>query len=235
MHSQPLEPASGGVPAAVTHDGLIRLNWSIARVLEHYPPLLDVLVGLFPGFARLRNPILRRLRAPRVTVAQAARVAGMPEADLLGCLNAAAGLSPSEPPSPVPVPPVPASLAPPHHKSALPEPVSPVSTSPALDAHRGPAPSTASADALPGMIETLTINVSDLVPPEPMLRILETLERLSPGGTLVVHHVRRPVYLYPRLDALGYAHQTDERGPNDIEIRICKPPPADGNEADRAP
>ena len=42
---------------------------------------------------------------------------------------------------------------------------------------------------------TITIGVSDLVPPEPMIRILETLETLEPGQTLLVHHIRPPVFL----------------------------------------
>lgn len=71
--------------------------------------------------------------------------------------------------------------------------------------------------------QTVTIDVSDLVPPEPMVRILETMEQLSPGQTLLVHHARRPVYLYPRLDALGYRHETRELGPEQVEILIHKP------------
>lgn len=70
---------------------------------------------------------------------------------------------------------------------------------------------------------TVTIDVSDLVPPEPMVRILETLEGMRPGRTLLVHHVRRPVYLYPRLDALGYVHETRDLDSGQVEILIHKP------------
>ncbi|MDI3339521.1 MAG: DUF2249 domain-containing protein [Sphaerobacter sp.] len=69
---------------------------------------------------------------------------------------------------------------------------------------------------------TVTIDVSGLVPPEPMIRILEALEALPPGGTLLVHHVRRPMHLYPRLDALGYRHETRELGPGRVELLIEK-------------
>jgi len=71
--------------------------------------------------------------------------------------------------------------------------------------------------------ETITIDVSELVPPEPMMRILSALEEMTPGKTLLVHHVRRPMFLYPQLDDLGYLHETRELGPSEIEILIHKP------------
>jgi hypothetical protein len=75
----------------------------------------------------------------------------------------------------------------------------------------------------PAPVRTVTIDVSDLVPPEPMIRILETLEQIGPGEALLVSHVRRPVYLYARLDELGYLHQTRELGPNQVALTILKP------------
>ncbi len=71
--------------------------------------------------------------------------------------------------------------------------------------------------------EIVQIDVSDLVPPEPMVRILEAAQRLQPGQMLLVEHQRRPVYLYPRLEELGYTHETRELAANRIEIRIRKP------------
>jgi uncharacterized protein (DUF2249 family) len=77
---------------------------------------------------------------------------------------------------------------------------------------------------VPGTVDaTVQIDVSDLVPPEPMVRILEALAQLAPGQTLLVEHVRRPVYLYPQLDAQGYQHTTDELGPGRVQLRIRKP------------
>lgn len=63
----------------------------------------------------------------------------------------------------------------------------------------------------------------DLVPPEPMTMILDALVALPPGGRLMVSHVRRPIHLYPRLDALGCTHQTRDLGPDRIELLIDKP------------
>jgi uncharacterized protein (DUF2249 family) len=70
---------------------------------------------------------------------------------------------------------------------------------------------------------TRTIDVGHLPPPLPMVRILEALRELGPGATLLVRHTRRPIHLYPRLDALGCAHETTELGPKRFEILITKP------------
>jgi len=69
----------------------------------------------------------------------------------------------------------------------------------------------------------ITIDVSDLVPPEPLVRIMEALEDLPSGGRLLVHHVRRPIHLYPQLEQSGYRHQTRELGPGKVELLIEKP------------
>ena len=71
---------------------------------------------------------------------------------------------------------------------------------------------------------TRSIDVSHLPPPLPMVRILETLRGLGPGETLLVHHTRRPIHLYPKLDALGCTHETTEVAPGKIQVRITNPP-----------
>jgi hypothetical protein len=68
------------------------------------------------------------------------------------------------------------------------------------------------------------IDVSQLPPPLPMVRILETLRELGPSETLLVHHTRRPIHLYPKLEALGCRHETIEPVPGKIEVRITNPP-----------
>ncbi|MFN8632668.1 MAG: DUF2249 domain-containing protein [Chloroflexota bacterium] len=68
------------------------------------------------------------------------------------------------------------------------------------------------------------IDVSQLPPPLPMVRILETLRELGPGETLLVRHTRRPLHLYPKLEALGCSHETVEPEPGKVEVRITNPP-----------
>jgi uncharacterized protein (DUF2249 family) len=69
---------------------------------------------------------------------------------------------------------------------------------------------------------TISIDVSELIPPEPMIKILEALEDLEPGSSLLVNHVRRPMHLYPRLDELDYSHETQEVGPGHVQVLIQK-------------
>lgn len=70
---------------------------------------------------------------------------------------------------------------------------------------------------------TRTLDVSQLPPPLPMVRILETLRELGPGETLLVQHTRRPIHLYPKLEALGCTHETTEPAPGRVEVRITNP------------
>lgn len=56
-----------------------------------------------------------------------------------------------------------------------------------------------------------------------MVRILETLRVLGRGATLIVHHTRRPIHLYPKLDGLGCMHDTRELPNGTIEVRITNP------------
>lgn len=72
---------------------------------------------------------------------------------------------------------------------------------------------------------SLTIDVRGLEPPLPMVRVLERLDALPPGGTLTVLHERRPTFLYPQLEARGFRHQTDEPEPGLVRI-VIRPPAA---------
>jgi uncharacterized protein (DUF2249 family) len=67
------------------------------------------------------------------------------------------------------------------------------------------------------------VDVRGLEPPQPMVLALERLQALAPGETLAVLHDRRPLFLYPQLDARGFTHETDEPAPGVVRIRIRQP------------
>ena len=100
------------------------------------------------------------------------------------------------------------------------QPAAQVSTDLQVDPPAGAQTST--AEVLASVARS--IDVGHLPPPLPMVRILESLRNLGPGETLLVHHTRRPIHLYPKLDALGCTHETTEIAPGKIQVRITNPP-----------
>jgi uncharacterized protein (DUF2249 family) len=70
------------------------------------------------------------------------------------------------------------------------------------------------------------LDVRGLGPPLPMLRVLEAVEQLAPGERLEVLHDRRPMFLYPQLEARGLAHATDESQAGTVRIEIWREGPA---------
>lgn len=61
--------------------------------------------------------------------------------------------------------------------------------------------------------ELLEIDVRGLEPPEPMMKILETLSQVDEHTILLVHHHREPMMLYEKLEERGFtamAHKIEE-------------------------
>lgn len=69
----------------------IRADDRVQDVLDRDLRLIDVFVGHSAHFEKLRNPAMRKVMARLVTVAQAARVAGIAPEALVTSLNAALG------------------------------------------------------------------------------------------------------------------------------------------------
>jgi len=72
----------------------------------------------------------------------------------------------------------------------------------------------------PAAATPTVIDVRGLDPPQPMVKVLDAIDRLEPGVELEVRHGRRPTFLYTLLDARGYVHDTDEPEPGLVRIRI---------------
>lgn len=77
-----------------------------------------------------------------------------------------------------------------------------------------------------GPASAIRLDVRRLEPPWPMVRVLEAIERLEPGGRLEVIHDRRPLFLYPQLDERGFRHTTDEPEPGVVRIAIWREGPS---------
>lgn len=260
---------------------MIAADTTLARLFDEHPQLVEFLATYDPHFEKLRNRQLRRMVAPRVTVAEAARMAGVDAAKLVAALRHAVG-------EPEPAPDMPTEAAP---DVGAPRPAALAGIPPARHAHldvradirdghepfakimaavkmlaadqalelrtpfepvplysvlamRGlahwaqahaagdwsvwfyrdgagaqPADSGAGA-AGPAPARTVTIDVRELEPPQPMALVLERLDTLAEDEELEVIHSRRPMFLYPLLDERGFAHVTDEPGSGIVRIVI---------------
>ena len=69
---------------------------------------------------------------------------------------------------------------------------------------------------------TATLDVRGLEPPQPLVRVLERLETLGAGERLEVVLDRRPLLLYPQLEARGFTHATDEGMPGVVRVLIAR-------------
>lgn len=72
---------------------IITPQTKVGELLTSYPALEDVLISVVPVFKKLRNPVLRKTVARVTTLAQAARVGGVPVGQLVKQLREAVGQS----------------------------------------------------------------------------------------------------------------------------------------------
>ena len=66
----------------------------VAALLDHFPQLEDVLIGMAPPFRKLKNPVLRKSVAKVASLRQAAAVGRVPVVELVNKLRAAVGQEP---------------------------------------------------------------------------------------------------------------------------------------------
>lgn len=74
----------------------ITTDTRVAELLNNYPQTEELLIGMSPAFAKLRNPVLRRSVARVATLGQAAAVGRIPAAVLVDELRVAVGQEPLE-------------------------------------------------------------------------------------------------------------------------------------------
>ena len=70
--------------------------------------------------------------------------------------------------------------------------------------------------------EVFELDVRGLEPPEPMVKILETLPGLSDNTILLVHHHREPLMLYDKLAERGYSAIANKIEENYYKVVITK-------------
>ena len=148
----------------------------LAHVLDDIPGALEYVVGLNPhDFSRLRNPLLRKYMAPRITLGRIAAMVGMPEDRLLHDLAALSGGTAEA---------VVAATPP---------------TRPQSPAH--PPAWLASVDE--ASLHTVNLLRIDEAAGDPLPPINVALKRLASGGVLVIRHRWEPQPLYDIWTKMG--------------------------------
>lgn len=76
----------------------------------------------------------------------------------------------------------------------------------------------------PDLAKRVDLDNRGLEPPEPMARILAALKSLPDDTYLLAHNDREPIFLYPKLHALGYEYHAEVQPDESCLIAIRKPP-----------
>lgn len=67
------------------------------------------------------------------------------------------------------------------------------------------------ADKSSAPTEFIDVDARGLEPPQPMIKILETLATLPDGAELRAHTERKPMHLYAQLEERGFVGETEEQ------------------------
>jgi uncharacterized protein (DUF2249 family) len=67
---------------------------------------------------------------------------------------------------------------------------------------------------------SIKLDARGLEPPQPMVRILETLESMAEGTVLHAKTDRRPMHLYPQLELRGFVGETEQLSDGSFVTRI---------------
>lgn len=190
---------------------MIRAGDRLSAVLERDERLLDVLSAAAPSFENLRNPGLRRNMAPRVTVEQAAQIAGLSADVLVDRLNRALGEG-----SVAPEPPAKRSL------------VTPATVPAKLLA------------TPPELLVDVDVREDLRSGKEPFARIMGAARSLAPESVLRVRAIFEPAPLYGVFAKKGLAHFTEQLAADDWRIwffreegaQAAEPPAAAAGDAE---
>lgn len=178
---------------------MISADLTVARLLDAHPALVDVLAGFHPHFRQLHNRLLRRVMGPRVTLAHAARIAGVPVDELLAAVRRAVGESEADGPP-----------------AAGPAPAHPAATSPAMPAE------------LRGIPEArqVHVDVRDDIGrgEEPFARIMAAVRSLRPDEVLVLRAPFEPIPLYDVLGKRGFGHWVERLQTGDCSVWFHRAP-----------
>lgn len=71
--------------------------------------------------------------------------------------------------------------------------------------------------------ETTHLDNRGLEPPQPMVRTLEAIASLKPGHRIVGHYDRKPMFLLPKLEEMGFTYDVTQHEDGTAEVTITAP------------
>jgi hypothetical protein len=192
MHQQTHPPQPAGLR--------LTADTRLSKVVDLSPRVVEFVVGLNPSeFARLRNPLMRRLMAPRITLGRLAAMVDQPVDVLLQQLATLTGATVTSSPASPSVP-----RAPMHR--------------PAWVAQAAQAPHTI-VDLLP---------IDDALNTDPMLPVMQAVKALAPGEVCCIKHrwETQPLYdVWAKMGTLAWFAEPQPDGTWWIWVRWLDPTP----------
>lgn len=175
----------------------------VSELLKHHPELVEVLARFHPHFGLLKNRFLQRLMAPRVTVEQAARIAGVDLREFLQVIGQVVGREVEEP-----------------ALETEPEKVPPTG---------GTKPEVLKAID-PARLVPLDVREDIKVGREPFPKIMRAVKALRNDQVLVLRAPFEPIPLYGVLGAKGFAHFAEAAAPDDWMVYFFRGQEGQGEE-----
>lgn len=72
-------------------------------------------------------------------------------------------------------------------------------------------------------LKIITVDCRDLLPPEPMVKVLEAVEKMGRNEAVLMMHRKKPALLLPRLKEKGLDFELTEKDSEGIELLIWRP------------
>jgi len=200
---------------------MISADVTVARLLDEHPQLVEVLVGFNPHFEQLRNTMLRKVMGPRVTVAQAARIAGVPVEEMLTALRRAVGETDLAPHPALSPEGSGSSAAPraPEGGGACPPPAPCQQEGGGEGEGEGESPMPVALASVPES-QHVHLDVRDDIGrgQEPFARIMAAVKQLRDGDVFALRAPFEPIPLYGVLGKRGLAHWSERLGAADWRV-----------------
>ena len=172
----------------------------LSHALKLHADVLEYVISLNPhDFKRLRNPLMRRLMPPRISLNRIAAMVQKPVGELLLEIHKAAGIN----------------LTTEEHAELIGE------TGKTLDPSRSP-------ENRPEWAKDRSPVVVDLLPADerldedPMVPIYKALKENDPGTMILIKHKWEPQPLFDIWDKAGIEYYSERKGPDEWHIFIRK-------------